>query len=287
MKPREEKPKKERAHCSLCPNSCVLAEGQVGACRARRARNGEVVSDSYGKITSLALDPIEKKPFARFMSGSRILSIGSFGCNLHCAFCQNASISQVGIDDVPWQEVSPEKLINEALRLKPQGNVGIAYTYNEPLINFEYVFDCSYLAHEAGLMNVLVSNGMINAEMLERLLPYLDAVNIDLKGFSQDFYSFVGGSLETVMHSIELFAQCSTCHIEVTTLIVPGMNDSEEEIDALSSWLASLNPEIPYHVSRFFPCYKMKEIAPTPIQSVYHLAEVARKHLRYVYTGNC
>lgn len=276
-----------KAQCYICPHACTLNEGQVGICRARRNKHGAVVSDSYGRITSLALDPIEKKPLVRFMPGSMILSAGSFGCNLRCPFCQNASIAHAGIDDVLWQEISSEQLVEQAIRLKARGNVGVAYTYNEPLVNYEFVRDCAKLAHEAGLVNVLVSNGMANAEIITELAPLLDAVNIDLKGFTQDCYGFVGGSLDTVKQTIKLLVEYPTCHVEVTTLVIPRKNDTDEEIDALARWLASLDYEIPYHVSRFFPCYKMSDTKPTSVRTVYHLAEVARKHLRYVYTGNC
>lgn len=275
------------ASCTICPHHCVLKDGQVGLCKARRNVGGSVQADSYGKITSLALDPIEKKPLARFMPGSMVLSVGSFGCNLRCPFCQNASIAQVGMHDVAWQEVTPEQLAAEASRLKKKGNVGIAYTYNEPLVNFEFVRDCARLAHEQGMVNVLVSNGMANPEIIEKLAPLIDAANIDLKGFTQDFYSFVGGNLEVVKHSIEMLVACPTCHVEVTTLVIPGKNDSPEEIQAIAQWLASLSPEIPYHISRFFPCYRLQHIPATPVRTVYKLAEVARRYLNYVYTGNC
>ena len=276
-----------RVQCRICPQECLLKEGQVGICQARRCKQGRVIPEAYGKITSLALDPIEKKPLARFMPGTKILSVGSFGCNLRCPFCQNASIARAGIDDVSWQEITPEQLVEQALYLKSRGNVGIAYTYNEPLVNFEFILDCAKRAHEVGLVNVLVSNGMANLEVINELAPFLDAVNIDLKGFTQEFYDFVGGSLDTVKQTIKQLVACPTCHLEVTTLVIPGKNDTEEEIDAIARWLASLNPEIPYHVSRFFPCYKMQNESPTPVRAVYRLADVARKHLRYVYTGNC
>lgn len=273
--------------CTLCLYGCMLSDGQVGICSARRNVSGKIKADSYGKITSLALDPIEKKPLARFMPGSLVLSVGSFGCNLRCPFCQNASIAQAGIDDVSWREITPEQLVSEALHLKSRGNVGIAYTYNEPLINFEFVQDCAKLAHKNGLVNVLVTNGMANANSIEQLLDDIDAVNVDLKGFTRDFYSFVGGRLNAVKRSIELFVDCPTCHVEVTTLVIPGRNDSKEEIQAIASWLASLDSEIPYHLSRFFPCYRLKHVPATPVRTVHALAEAAREHLRYVYTGNC
>lgn len=246
-----------------------------------------MVSDSFGKITSMALDPIEKKPLARFMPGSKILSVGSFGCNLHCPFCQNASISQVGASQVPWRQISPNELVHLALSLCNKGNVGIAYTYNEPLVNFEFVHECAKRAHKAGLVNVLVSNGVANAPVIEQLAPYLDAVNIDLKAFEERFYDFVKGDLSACKRTIELLVSKPTCHVEVTTLIIPGKNDSDEEIAAIAGWLASLDPEIPYHVSRFFPCYRMKRGKPTPVARVHELADVARRYLKHVYTGNC
>ena len=270
--------------CELCFHHCRLDEGQTGFCRARGNRNGKIVSLNYGKLTALALDPIEKKPLRRFHSGSLILSVGSFGCNLHCPFCQNAGIAAVG-SEAYTQDCSPEQLVQEALRLREQGNIGIAYTYNEPLVGYEYVRDCAELVHQAGMLNVLVTNGTIEEGPWKALLPLLDAVNIDLKGFSDTWYRRLGGDLATVKRSIDLAAQ--HCHIEVTTLIVPGENDSEDEMRALSAWLASVSPEIPLHVSRFFPRHQMQDRPPTPVQTVYRLAEVARERLRYVYTGNC
>ena len=270
--------------CELCFHHCQLDEGQTGFCRARGNRNGKIVSLNYGKLTALALDPIEKKPLRRFHSGSLILSVGSFGCNLHCPFCQNAGIAAVG-PETYTQDCSPEQLVQESLRLREQGNIGIAYTYNEPLVGYEYVRDCAELVHQAGMLNVLVTNGTIEEGPWKALLPLLDAVNIDLKGFSDTWYRRLGGDLATVKRSIDLAAQ--HCHIEVTTLIVPGENDSEDEMRALSAWLASVSPEIPLHVSRFFPQHQMQDRPPTPVQTVYRLAEVARERLRYVYTGNC
>lgn len=270
--------------CELCFHHCRLDEGQTGFCRARGNRNGKIVSLNYGKLTALALDPIEKKPLRRFHSGSLILSVGSFGCNLHCPFCQNAGIAAVG-SEAYTQDCSPEQQVQEALRLREQGNIGIAYTYNEPLVGYEYVRDCAGLVHQAGMLNVLVTNGTIEEGPWKALLPLLDAVNIDLKGFSDTWYRRLGGDLATVKRSIDLAAQ--HCHIEVTTLIVPGENDSEDEMRALSAWLASVSPEIPLHVSRFFPQHQMQDRPPTPVQTVYRLAEVARERLRYVYTGNC
>lgn len=272
------------ARCSLCFHHCDLKEGQTGLCRARGCRDGRVVPLNYGKLTSLALDPIEKKPLRRFHPGSLILSAGSFGCNLSCPFCQNAEISSAG-EDFPARDCPPEELVRLALGLRPRGNIGLAYTYNEPLVGYEYVRDCAALAREAGLVNVLVTNGTIEPGPWQELLPLIDAVNIDLKGFTEAWYRRLGGDLGTVKRSIELAARA--CHVEVTTLLVPGCNDGEAELRELAAWLAGVSPEIPLHLSRFFPRHRMRELPPTPVERVYRLAEVARESLKYVYTGNC
>lgn len=270
--------------CTLCFHRCKLDEGQAGLCRARANRDGQVVPLNYGRVTALALDPIEKKPLRRFHPGSLVLSAGSFGCNLRCPFCQNAGIAAAGPES-PAQNCPPEALVQEAVRLRPLGNIGLAYTYNEPLVGYEYVRDCAALAREAHMVNVLVTNGTIEEKPWRALLPSIDAVNIDLKGFTERWYRTLGGDLETVKRSIALAA--GRCHVEVTTLIVPGENDSEDEMRTLSGWLASVGPEIPLHVSRFFPRHRMTDRPPTPVETVYHLADVARERLRYVYTGNC
>lgn len=270
--------------CPLCFHHCQLEEGETGFCRARANQGGAIVALNYGKLTALALDPIEKKPLRRFHPGSMILSVGSFGCNLCCPFCQNASIAQVGAE-VPTRDVSPEALVTFASDLTPRGNIGIAYTYNEPLVGYEYVRDCAEQVHQAGLVNVLVSNGTIEEKPWRNLLPLIDAANIDLKGFNDNWYRSLGGDFSTVKQNIITAAEC--CHVEVTTLIIPGENDSPAEMDALARWLASVNPDIPLHISRFFPRYHMTDRAPTPVDTVYHLADVARAHLHFVYTGNC
>ena len=275
------------ATCAICPHACTLAPGQVGACRAWENRGGVVVARNYGRVTSVALDPIEKKPLARFRPGMSVLSVGSYGCNLRCPFCQNASIAQAGEGDVGARTMMPDEVVALAASLRDRGNVGIAYTYNEPLVGFEFVRDCARLAHAAGLVNVLVSNGMVNPGPLGQLEGLIDAVNIDLKGFDQEFYDFVGGDFATVRATIETIASWPNCHVEVTTLVVPGRNDDAEAVDAATAWLASLSPEIPYHLTRFFPRYRMADASPTPVRTVHALADVARRHLRHVYVGNC
>lgn len=271
--------------CNICPQSCELEERQIGFCRARSARDGAVVCDNYGLITSMALDPIEKKPLRRFHPGSNILSVGSFGCNLRCPFCQNYEISMCSRDRAHTAFVPPEELVERALALKPSRNIGIAYTYNEPLVGYEYVRDCAALAHEHGLKNVLVTNGYVNEEPLRALLPYIDAMNIDLKAFTEEFYRTLHGHIAPVKRTIAIAAKA--CHVEVTTLIVPGRNDSEDEMRSLSEWLAGISADIPLHISRFFPRYRMADGAATPVETIYALAEIARERLEYVYAGNC
>jgi len=273
-----------RAICSVCFRHCALEEGQIGFCRARKNVSGRVVCDNYGKLTALTLDPIEKKPLRRFYPGCYILSAGSYGCNLRCPFCQNNDISMAGAE-ADTVIVPPEQLAARAHALLSSGNIGIAFTYNEPLVGYEYVRDCAELIHAQKMKTVLVTNGTICEEPLRELLPYIDAMNIDLKGFSQGYYDFVGGNLEMVKNTIALSAKA--CHVEVTTLIVPGMNDGEDEIEALSIWLASVDKEIPLHISRFFPRYLLLDRNPTSTETIYQLRDIAAKHLRYVYTGNC
>lgn len=270
--------------CDICFHHCELDEGRTGLCRARANRGGQIVPLNYGRLTSLALDPIEKKPLRRFHPGGLVLSLGSFGCNLRCPFCQNAEISMAGAE-FPARDYSPEALVQLALALRPRGNLGLAYTYNEPLVGYEFVRDCAAMVREAGMFNVLVTNGTIEEAHWRALLPLIDAVNIDLKGFTEAWYRRLGGDLETVKRSIALAAEA--CHLEVTTLVVPGCNDGEDELRALSGWLASLSPDIPLHISRFFPRHRMNDLPPTPVDTVYRLAAVARERLRYVYTGNC
>ena len=279
--PKKTEPKKK---CGLCFHGCLLDEGQTGLCRARTNRDGKIVSLNYGRITSLALDPVEKKPLRRFHPGSMVLSAGSFGCNLNCPFCQNAGIAAAG-DGVFSHYFSPEALVQEALNLRSRGNIGVAYTYNEPLVGFEYVLDCAALVREAGMYNILVTNGTVEEAPWRSLLQLTDAVNIDLKGFTEDWYRTLGGDLGAVRRSIEIAAE--SCHVEVTALIVPGENDSEEEMRRLAAWLASLRPDIPLHVSRFFPRHRMTDRPPTPVETVFRLADTAREYLKYVYTGNC
>jgi pyruvate formate lyase activating enzyme len=265
--------------CGLCPHRCLIGNGETGLCGARRNIGGELFAESYGRASSLALDPIEKKPLCRFMPGRQILSIGGYGCNMRCSFCQNSSISQ----ERPKTEfISPERLAEIAASIP--GNLGLAFTYNEPFISAEYILDAAPLLRERGMKVVLVSNGMICQEPLKALLPFVDAINVDVKAFTPGFYERMGGDFETVMNTVALCAE--SCHVEVTTLIIPGENDGDGETEALSHWLASVSREIPLHLTRFFPRYKMKETPPTPAETLTRLAKIAGRELAHVYTGN-
>lgn len=268
--------------CRLCPHHCTLRPGQSGLCRCRYNDDGTLMALSYGQCSSAALDPIEKKPLRRFHPGRPILSLGSWGCNLHCSFCQNWTISQEQPETAP---ITPDWVVTTARREAARhGNLGVAYTYNEPTTWYEFIAQTAPLIHEAGFKNVMVSNGYIEREPLTELLPYIDAWNIDLKSFADDFYRKIcGGSLQPVQETIAAAAAVS--HVEVTCLVIPGLNDSPEEMDALSAWLASAKPDIPLHITRYFPRYHMDRPA-TPIETLKRLASVARTHLPYVYIGN-
>lgn len=287
------------ATCKVCFRHCEIPEGKHGICGARICREGKVVPENYGRITSLALDPIEKKPLHRFFPGSRIISVGSYGCNLRCPFCQNNEISWG--DEVSLfqrgegiRRMEPEDLLSVALAYRDQGNIGLAFTYNEPLVGYEFIRDTAKLIHDAGMKNVLVSNGTASLEVLSEILPFIDAMNIDLKSFSEETYhSTLGGDLPMVKEFIS--EAVKSCHVELTTLIVPGLNDSKEEMREIASWIAerkdkegnTIGETIPLHVSRFFPRFHMQDREATKVKTVYELADTAREKLRFVYTGNC
>lgn len=277
------------ARCEVCFRHCEIKEGGLGFCGARTCRNGIVTAANYGRITSLALDPIEKKPLNRFMPGSMILSVGSYGCDLRCPFCQNYDISwserAFALSDEA-ETVTPAELAAAAKKCRAKGNVGIAFTYNEPLIGYEFVHDTAKLVHEAGMVNVLVTNGMAELTVLDRLAPYTDAMNIDLKGFTDRFYRDVlCGDRTMVMEFIK--HAVNVCHVELTTLIIPGENDSEDEMRAICEWISGLDRTIPLHISRFFPRFHMTDRPATDVSLIYRLADIAREYLEYVYTGNC
>lgn len=269
------------ASCLLCPHHCRIKEGQYGRCRTRYYDGEKVWALNYGQCTSIALDPIEKKPLARFQQGSLILSLGSWGCNFSCPFCQNWQISQ---QQAPCRELTPDQAVSLAKAYAAQGNIGLAYTYNEPSLSFEFIRAAAPMIKTAGLYNVMVSNGYLEEEPLRELLPYIDAWNIDLKGFSEGFYQkLCGAHLAPVLRTIRLAAAVS--HVEVTTLIVPGANDSPAEMAAEAQWLASISPDIVLHLTRYFPRYKMTT-PPTAKETLAKLRDVAKQYLSYVYLGN-
>ena len=278
--------------CDVCFRQCKIEEGQTGFCGARTCREGKLVAANYGRLTSVALDPIEKKPLKMFHPGSMVLSLGSYGCNLRCPFCQNSSISwsQKAFeykDKADFYE--PEEIVKTALELRSRGNIGLAFTYNEPLVGYEFVRDTARLAKEAGMENVLVTNGTASSKVLDQILPYIDAMNIDLKAFTDSFYrNFIGGDFQMVKDFITGAAEA--CHVELTTLIIPGENDSEEEMQELSAWVAALenkcNKKIPFHITRFFPAFKLTDRAPTPVSTILRLVEVAKENLEFVFPGN-
>ncbi len=285
-----------KAVCPVCFRHCALREGERGFCLARICRNGRVVSDSYGKITSLALDPIEKKPLARFFPGSMILSVGSYGCNLRCPFCQNHSISwskEAECYAVDADILMPEELAELADSLKEKGNIGVAFTYNEPLIGYEFVRDTARLIRERGMKIVLVTNGTAELDILAELAPLTDAMNIDLKGFTDRTYRMLGGDRAMTMEFIK--EAVKSCHVELTALIVPGLNDDDDEMRAMCDWIASLqygNGEgtgrsIPLHISRFFPRFRMLDREATDLETIGRLVGIARERLRFVCPGNC
>jgi len=271
--------------CGICPRHCALEEGQTGFCRARVNRGGKIECGNYARVTALALDPIEKKPLARFHPGSKILSVGSYGCNLRCPFCQNHEISMADETDAAFRTISPAKLAALAKEYERDGNIGVAFTYNEPLIGYEYVCDCAALAKQRGLCTVLVTNGTICESPWLELLPLIDAANIDLKGFSEECYKAVGGDFETVKRAIALAAE--RIHVEVTTLVVPGLNDDESMMREQAKWLAGLRGDVTLHISRFFPMYRMRGLAPTPVGDIEKLVRTAKEYLPHVYRGNC
>lgn len=269
----------QRVKCELCPHDCSISEGGRGICRVRGNVGGTLYAENYGRVSSIAMDPMEKKPLYHFYPGQYILSIGTIGCNFSCSFCQNYHIAQ---QEAGTQYVEPRYLLN--ICRNEEDCVGLAYTYNEPSVWYEYVLETAQIIRQEGLKNVMVTNGYMSTKPLAELLPYIDAMNIDVKGFSEKYYRDIcGGSLKDVQRTVE--ASADKAHVEITTLVVPGYNDSIEEIKALASWLAGIKPSIPLHLSRYYPQYKMSA-PPTPVDTIRQLREVASEYLDYVYVGN-
>lgn len=268
--------------CRLCPRHCRILPSQRGWCRTRWNDHGTLKALTYGLVTSTALDPIEKKPLAYFHPGAVILSLGSWGCNMNCAFCQNFEISQ---EEPESRKVSPDDVLRLARALTAEGNIGVAWTYNEPALSFEFIRDTAPLIKEAGLMNVMVSNGFISKEALEALLPLIDAWNIDLKGWNPDFYKTIcGAARNPVLETIQRAHEVS--HVELTNLVIPKENDDPQCFEDMVRWIASLSPAIPLHITRFFPRWRMTNRPPTPVSTLVSLGEIARKYLSHVKIGN-
>jgi pyruvate formate lyase activating enzyme len=276
-----------KVDCFLCAHRCQVAAGKFGVCGVRENQEGKLVTRVYGEVIAAHIDPIEKKPLYHFLPGTTSFSIATIGCNFRCPFCQNWQISQAGKKDKGFgggQPLSPEEIVRAA---RTRGCRSISYTYTEPTIFFEYAYDTSKLAREAGLANVFVTNGYMTAEALRLIQPYLDAANVDLKAFQEETYKKVcGARLGPVLDSIRLMRELGIW-VEVTTLIVPGMNDGNEELAAIARFIASVSPEIPWHISRFHPDYKYTQTPATPIERLRKAAALAREAgLKFIYIGN-
>jgi len=276
----------ERVRCDLCNHRCVINNGKRGICGVRENKEGTLFSLVYGKVIASHVDPIEKKPLFHFYPGSYSFSIATVGCNFKCTHCQNSDISQMPIDNnrIMGQDILPEKIVELALRGDCQS---ISYTYTEPTVFMEYALDVAKIAKDKGLKNVYVTNGYMTEEVLNEVYPYMDAANVDLKGFTEEHYQNVcGARLKPVMDTIRLMKQLGVW-VELTTLIIPTINDSEDDLRRLAEFIVSIGREIPWHVSRFHPTYKMNNLPPTPVRSVIKARQIGLEiGLRYVYTGN-
>jgi pyruvate formate lyase activating enzyme len=276
-------PNLKKLQCTLCPHSCIILENELGKCLARKNVNGKLFALNYENISSLALDPIEKKPLYHFFPTKQILSVGSWGCNFKCGFCQNYQISQTTVEPTISQKVLPQKLVSYAKKIK--NNIGIAHTYNEPLINIEFVIDTAQLVHKNNLFNILVTNGYINHRPLLDILPLIDAANIDLKSFDNNFYQqYCEAELRFVLKTIETFV-ANNKHIEITTLLIPGFNDDKKNILNIINYISSLSKDIPLHFSKYFPQYKFNA-PPTTQDVLFQAYNLAKEKLNYVYLGN-
>jgi pyruvate formate lyase activating enzyme len=293
--------KNKIVQCNLCPKTCIIKPNQFGNCNARKNINGKLYSLIYNKPYSIAIDPIEKKPLYHFMPKHQVFSIGTTGCNLHCDFCQNWSISQIRPEisnksenelensrnfqrDKP-KDFSPERIIQETI---DSGCKIIAYTYNEPIIFYEYMLETAKLAKKSGIKNIMISNGFINQEPLKELLSYIDAANIDLKSIKDDFYrKYCDAWIKPILESLKTINSSKT-HLEITNLIISKINDNLKEIDALCKWIkTNLGTNIPLHFSAFYPCYKMLNLKPTQKKTLFKAKQIARKNnIKYIYLGN-
>ncbi len=269
--------------CELCPVNCVINDGQRGNCHVRKNISGKLYSMVYGRPSAVAIDPIEKKPLFHFLPETRTYSIGTAGCNFNCTFCQNYTLSQYNEEEIGYKELSPERAVEEAQRNKCKS---ISYTYNEPTIFWEYVYDIAKIAKRKGLKNIMITNGYINLEPLKKLYPLIDAVNVDMKGNTEFYNKLCRGDIEIVKRNLIEIKKIG-CHIEITNLLIPGYNDTDEEIEDMASWiLENLGKDTPLHLSRFFPLYKMAGLKATPIATLERAKKIALNYLNKVYIGN-
>ncbi|MDO9099632.1 MAG: AmmeMemoRadiSam system radical SAM enzyme [Caldisericota bacterium] len=276
-----------RVRCLSCAHECIIGRGRRGVCRVRENVDGALVSLAYGRPVSVALDPVEKKPLFHFLPGSKALSVGTLGCNFTCTFCQNYEISQCGDVDAAISGQAHVNATDLVRTAREQGALSIAYTYNEPSVTSEYAVDIAREAVSAGLFNIFVSNGYYSTALLDAILPVMDAFNIDLKSMSDDFYRRVcGGRLQPVLHAIQAIHEANRW-IEVTSLLIPSLNDGEEELHAMAHFIATVSRSIPWHVSRFFPTYRMMDRPTTPVETIARAVAIGREEgLEYVYVGN-
>lgn len=279
-----------KVRCSLCNHRCLILPDKTGICGVRLNQNGRLFALVYGRPISVNVDPIEKKPLYHFMPGTETLSFSTLGCNLNCQWCQNYEISQGNkkdyrIIDQLSLRLSPREIVAAA---KKENCPSISYTYTEPTIFFEYAFETMKLAHKAGLKNIWVSNGYFTKEAFDKFGPYLDAINVDLKSFDDKVYQkYCGARLQPILDNLEKINESKHLHLEITTLIIPGINDDQKQLKKIASFIAKLNKNTPWHLSRFFPCYKMTNIPPTPIETLKKAQKTGQKTgLKYVYLGN-
>jgi len=275
---------KNKIRCLACSHKCLISDGETGICGVRKNIKNKLYLLVYGKVVAMNVDPIEKKPLYHFLPGTKSFSIGTVGCNFKCDFCQNFDISQVSKQGIIFgKEVSPGEIVKKAIETKCDS---ISYTYNEPAIFIEFVRDIAKIAKRKKLKNVLVTNGYFSRESFDYIKNYVDAMNIDLKSFSEKFYEkYCGGKLKPVLETIKM-AHEKGIHVELTTLIIPGLNDSEKEFEKIAKFIASVDKNIPWHISRFFPMYKMLNKQVTPLETLKRAEKIGKKYLKYVHIGN-
>jgi pyruvate formate lyase activating enzyme len=274
-----------KIQCHLCPHKCIISSDQYGRCMARKNENQILKAKTYGKLAASSIDPIEKKPLYNFYPGTHILSVGSTGCNMSCNFCQNCEISHATVETFPYyEEITPHELSDKAIM--NGSNIGVAYTYNEPSIWFEFMKDTGKLIKDAGLKNVMISNGYINKEPLVKLIDFIDAFNIDLKAFTEVFYKKITqSSLTPVLETLKTIKKYNK-HLEISFLVIPDLNDDDDDFFRMLNWIkAELGRDTILHINRYFPRYHSKQI-PTPESKLVHLHDIAQQELDYVYLGN-